>query len=91
MSEIQDMMTGISKPPRRSLSTSVSWEDVQVSSADELDSLKSALAMVASLAKQAHDATLVERQNHTERIKQLEEQLQFAAESKEEPSPAPSS
>jgi hypothetical protein len=70
-------MSGLSKPaPRRSLSTAVSWEEVQISSADELESLKSALAMVASLAREAHDATLVERQQQAERIRQLEEQLQ---------------
>lgn len=65
----------MSRPPRRSLSTAVSWEDVQISSTDELDSLKSALAMVASLARQAHDATLEERQAQALRIRQLEEQV----------------
>eukprot|EP00602_Paraphysomonas_sp_CaronLab_P000961 CAMPEP_0185031568 /NCGR_PEP_ID=MMETSP1103-20130426/19105_1 /TAXON_ID=36769 /ORGANISM="Paraphysomonas bandaiensis, Strain Caron Lab Isolate" /LENGTH=365 /DNA_ID=CAMNT_0027567125 /DNA_START=107 /DNA_END=1204 /DNA_ORIENTATION=- len=44
--------------------------------AEEIDSLKTALTMVADLAKQAHDATLQERISSAERIQQLESQLQ---------------
>jgi hypothetical protein len=44
-------------------------------SSQEIESLKSTLAMVAALAQQAHDATLQERREHAEKIKALEIKL----------------
>lgn len=41
--------------------------------------------MVASLAKQAHEATLVERLQHAEKVKELEERIyKMKVEEKEE-------
>jgi len=41
----------------------------------EVEQLKSALAMVSGLAKQAHKATIKERQQHVEKIQNLQNQL----------------
>jgi hypothetical protein len=54
----------------------VGKEGEDVKNEDEIRQLKFALEMVADLAKQAHDATIFERQAQAERIQAYELQLQ---------------